>query len=142
MLIVIITILAYTYFTIVYSSFRVVYRDKMNENDEEASNKLKLKLKLLEWGLPPHIVTAVKGIIFLLPVSLSVDHVLPVRVWILLDGAFPPILLLGSQSHHPPPSRHKRPSNTHLPISLEFPINSIQLDLNSWPKLLYLGTHY
>ncbi|MAC61410.1 MAG: metal ABC transporter permease [SAR116 cluster bacterium] len=39
LLIVIITILAYTYFTIVYSSFRVVYRDKMNENDEEANNK-------------------------------------------------------------------------------------------------------
>ena len=39
LLIVIITILAYTYFTIVYSSFRVVYRDKMNKNDEEANNK-------------------------------------------------------------------------------------------------------
>ena len=39
LLAVIITILAYTYFTIVYSSFRVVYRDKMNENDEEANNK-------------------------------------------------------------------------------------------------------
>ena len=39
LIIVIITILAYTYFTIVYSSFRVVYRDKMNENDEEANNK-------------------------------------------------------------------------------------------------------
>ncbi len=39
LLIVTITIIAYTYFTIKYSSFRVVYRNKMNVNDEEANNK-------------------------------------------------------------------------------------------------------
>ena len=39
LLVVTITIIAYTYFTIKYSSLRIVYRKRMNSNDEDANNK-------------------------------------------------------------------------------------------------------
>jgi len=39
LLIVTITIIVYTFFTIKYSSLRIVYRKRMNSNDEDANNK-------------------------------------------------------------------------------------------------------